>query len=83
MHGPVKDGSVKFVKDDPPAEPIEKLRPAVSLEARKESIYDSSFPHSKTGREHFEKYWSRSQERNFDDESLMLDLLDRDGEATT
>lgn len=79
---PVKEGSVKIVEDDPPAEPIEKLRTAVSLKKGRESICYSFFPHSRAGREHFEKYWSRLQGRNVDDEFLMLDLLDKDGGAT-
>jgi len=78
VHRAVKEGGGEFELVQPPAEPIVKLRTSVGLEEGKESIYFSFFPHTTEGREDFEKYWSRIQERKVEDEPLILDLLDKD-----
>lgn len=55
VHRSVKEGGVDFLKDEPPAEPIEKLRSSVTLEEGRVSIRFSFFPHTKEGEEHFER----------------------------
>ncbi|KAJ9662885.1 hypothetical protein H2198_001113 [Neophaeococcomyces mojaviensis] len=61
-------------RDPPPNEPITRLRLSNGAEEERDSLCFSFFPQTEAGREHFENYWARINERNA--EPLNLRLLD-------